>query len=58
MVEYNRKDNDGHKFNIPNDLLEKFDNLFTLLCKAKRGTENYFEIETAFCNKFYRYMVG
>jgi len=55
---YNRQDNDGHKFRIPADLLKDFDRIFESYCKAKRFTEEYYDLEAEFCNKFEEYMVG
>ena len=54
----NRSDNDGHKFMIPQDLLEDFDSLFDQYNKAKRFTDEYYDLEAEFCNKFGQYMVG
>ena len=55
---YNRKDNDGHKFNIPEGLLEEFDYLFDRYCNAKFLSPEYYELQAEFCNKFEQYMVG
>lgn len=54
----NRSDNDGHKFMIPQDLLEDFDSLLDRYSQAKRFTEEYYDLEAEFCNKFEQYMVG
>lgn len=58
MRKYNRKDNDGHKFSIPTDQLTEFDDLFNRYCDAKQFTDEYYELEAEFCNKFCQYMVG
>ena len=55
---YIRKDNDGHKFKIPSDLVEEFDRLFESYCKAKRFSDEYYDLEAEFCNKFSDYMFG
>jgi len=55
---YNRKDNDGHKFNVPEDLLGQFDAVFERYCNAKRMSDEYYEAEAEFCNRFEKYMVG
>jgi hypothetical protein len=58
MHKYNRKDNDGHKFLIPKDQLTEFDDLFNSYCNAKRFTDEYNDLESEFCNKFWQYVVG
>lgn len=58
MAKFNRKDNDGHKFNVPADQLDQFDSLFEQYCKAKRFTDEYYDLEAQFCNEFEQYMVG
>lgn len=55
---YNREDNDQHKFNVPEELLERFDSLLSAYTNAKRFTEEYYELEAQFCNEFEEYMVG
>lgn len=55
---YNRKDDDGHKFHIPEDLLAEFDALLANYRNAKRFSEEYYDLEAEFCNKFEQYMVG
>lgn len=54
----NRKDNDGHKFNIPENLLGEFDALFESYNNAKRFTDEFYNLEAEFCNKFNQYMIG
>jgi hypothetical protein len=57
-MKYNRKDNDGHKFNVPKDKLDRFDALLEDYLQAKRFSPEYYDLETAFCNEFTDYMVG
>lgn len=57
-MNYNRKDNDEHKYNVPNDLLDEFDTLFDRYCKAKRFTDEYYDAEADFSKQFEQYMVG
>jgi hypothetical protein len=57
-MKYNRKDNDGHKFNVPKDKLDRFDALLEDYLQAKRFSPEYYDLETAFCNEFAEYMVG
>ena len=58
MKKFNRKDEDGHKFNVPEDLLEEFDDLFDRYVNSKFLSAEYYELEAEFCNKFGKYMVG
>ena len=58
MKNYNRKDDDGHKFLVPEDLLTEFDDLFDRYCNAEFLSKEYYELESEFCNKFQRYMVN
>lgn len=53
-----RKDNDGHKFVVPANLADRFDELFNHYCEQKYGTEAYWDAEAAFNNEFEEYMVG
>lgn len=55
---HNRKDNDGHKFDVPDNLLALFDDLLDRYSRAKRFTDEYYDLESQFCNAFERYMVG
>ena len=57
-MKYNRRDNDGHRFNVPEDLLERFDSLFEAYCNSKWHSDEYHELEAEFCNEFSHYMVG
>lgn len=58
MAKYNRKDNEGHRFNVPAELLIRFDELFDAYCRAKRFSDEYYDLETQFCNEFEQYMIG
>jgi len=55
---FNRKDYDGHKFNVPDNLLEKFDDLLASYGNAKCFSDEYYDLEAQFCNEFEKYMVG
>ncbi len=55
---YNRKDNDGHKFNVPEESLERFDSLLTAYTNSKCFSEEYYNLEAQFCNEFEEYMIG
>lgn len=60
MDTYNRKDNDGHKFNIPDELLTEWDDLFLRYTSGryKESSNEYFELESKIYNKFNMFMVG
>ena len=58
MIKHNRKDDDGHKFLVPEDLLSRFDELLDKLLSTKRFTQEYYDLEADFCNEFQQYMVG
>ena len=53
-----RKDNDGHRYEIPDELAAKFDCLFTACYSAKYGTDAYWDAEVEFNNEFEQFMVG
>lgn len=57
-MKYNRKDNDGHRFNVPENLLERFDDLLNRYTRAARFSDEYYDLEAEFCNEFEEYMVG
>lgn len=57
-MKHNRKDDDGHKFNVPANLLETFDDLLQRYSDSKRFSDEYYDLEAQFCNTFERYMVG
>lgn len=54
---YNRKDNDGHRFLIPNELLSEFDDLFNRYCNTKFLSAEYYDLQAEFCNRFEQYMI-
>jgi hypothetical protein len=58
MKKYNRKDNDGHKYNVPLNLLDFFDTQMELIIKAKRFTSEWYEANDRFNYYFEEYMVG
>ena len=58
MSAYNRKDNDGHKFLIPEELIPEFDELFERYCSAPAFSELRYDLEAEFCNKFQEFMIG
>lgn len=58
MEGWNRKDDDGHKFLVPQDYLARFDELLERYRKTKRFTDEYYDAEAEFCNEFERFMVG
>ena len=53
-----RKDNDGHQYMIPRNMVKRFDALFAHYCEQKYGTEEYWNAEDAFNDEFSNYMVG
>lgn len=53
-----KRDNDGHRFEIPAELESEFDRLFNHYCDQKRGTDEYWDAEAEFNNQFEDYMVG
>jgi hypothetical protein len=55
---YNRKDNDGHKFDVPVELLEFFDESLEEYSRCKRFSEEYYKVERRFNYNFGMYMVG
>lgn len=62
MIPYNRRDNDMHKYLIPEDLLPLFDQLLEQMQEytvSERVTnEAYWSLEIEFCDKFTQHMVG
>jgi hypothetical protein len=58
MAAYNRKDNDGHKYNIPHELLDSFDLHLKVITYAKWGTDAWYDAHDQLDNKFSQYMVG
>jgi hypothetical protein len=61
MTPYNRKDDDMHKFYVPEDLLPLFDQLLERMrafsIPQRITSEEYWELEAQFCNQFSPYMV-
>lgn len=55
---YNRKDNDGHKYDVPEELLEYFDAMLEDTTKQKFLTEDYYKSVDRFNYNFQVYMVG
>ena len=55
---YNRKDNDGHKYNVPEELLEIFDAMLEETYKTKFLSESYYKSVDRFNYNFQVYMVG
>ena len=58
MVEYNRKDNDCHKYMVPEAMLPRFDELLEKLQTVKLRSTEYYDLEAEFSNEFHQYMVG
>ena len=52
-----RKDNDSHRYEIPDELVDEFDQLFETYCNALRGTDAYWDAEDEFNNRFTQFMV-
>ncbi|HET8688699.1 MAG TPA: hypothetical protein VFM18_18950 [Methanosarcina sp.] len=53
-----KRDNDGHRYEIPASLEAQFDSLFNAYCNAEFQSDEYWDFEEAFNNTFYQYMVG
>lgn len=53
-----KRDNDGHRFKIPAEMEAEFDQLFNNYIEQEQGSEEYWDAEDAFNNKFEEYMVG
>ena len=58
MSKYNRKDNDGHKYKIPTDMLELFDTHLEMIDKAKHLSDEWYAAIDKFNYQFEEYMVG
>ena len=58
MAEFNRKDNDGHKYNIPYNELDTFDLYMKCINYAKWGSEMWHLNHANLNNRFGQYMVG
>jgi hypothetical protein len=57
-IKYNRKDNDGHKYLIPKDMLDDFDNLLSRIENAPFMSTKKWAAEDDFIELFSQYMVG
>jgi len=55
---YNRTDEDGHKFNVPDELLEEFDRLMQLREDADWGSDEWYDLTATFNNQFDKYNQG
>jgi hypothetical protein len=55
---FNRKDNDGHRFLIPEQLLNQFDVLLDEYTRAEKFSDRYYDLEAEFCKQFEQYMIG
>lgn len=62
MTPYNRRDDDMHKYSVPEDLLPLFDQLMERMrafsIRQRATSEEYWDLEAKFCNQFSPYMVG
>lgn len=58
VSKYNRKDNDGHKFDVPEELLELFDEQLAEMSNSKFLSEGYYKAVDRFNYNFEMYMVG
>lgn len=58
MKTYNRRDEDSHKFNIPDDMLEEFDRLMRLREEADWNSDRWYDLTAEFNDKFYKYNLG
>ena len=53
-----KRDNDGHRFKIPVEMAAEFDRLFNHYTEQDEGSDEYYDTEEAFNNKFEEYMIG
>lgn len=53
-----KRDNDGHQFEIPDYLEDKFDRWLNYYTEQEEGSETYYDAEADFNDLFSRYMVG
>ena len=53
-----RKDNDGHKYVIPQQLSQRFDEIMDQLNIVKFGSREYYDLNDALDGEFGQYMVG
>lgn len=57
MRMFNRTDNQGNKFLIPEHLLQDFDNLFDAYCSAQAWPDTKYELEEEFHQAFGSFLV-
>ena len=55
---YELKDNDGHKYLVPADMVDDFEELLELICNAGLMTDEWYNLNAEFDNKFHSYMKG
>ena len=53
-----KRDNDGHRFKIPVEMASEFDLLFNRYTEQDEGSDEYYDAEAMFDDKFAEYMVG
>ena len=58
ISKFNRKDDDGHKYNIPVKLLSEFDTMLAAMQKARQPSDEWDDACDKFIDSFYDYMVG
>jgi len=58
MDAYNRRDDDLHKYMVPESLLTRFDELLEMLRNVKRPSLEYYDLDAQFGNEFNEYIVG
>jgi hypothetical protein len=57
-MRYNRTDDDGHKFCVPDELLKEFDRLDDLISEEKWGSDKWYDLVAEFNDKFDKYNQG
>lgn len=57
-MQHNRRDEDGHKFVVPEELLEEFDRLMELREDAEWLSDEWYDLTGEFNDKFHQYNVG
>ena len=57
-IKYNFKDNDGHKYLIPEDMLDDADALMDRIGRAPFMSDEKWDAEDEFIERFNQYMVG
>jgi hypothetical protein len=58
VVNFNRKDDDGHKYLIPKEMLAEFNSLLEKIQNSPFMSEAKWAAEDEFNGRFYEYMVG